>query len=97
MDEKELSSILDGESDKSVIYQVWVIFKSLVAFVWIIGKFIIKNVPAALGMLWEKRIEMGDGLIEGLEEAQVRQEKRKKLVKKEFDEKFMQIILKEDN
>lgn len=55
----------------SVMKEVWQGVKILTQFSWLGSKFVVKNTPAALGMLWEVKKEINSALAQGLHDVKV--------------------------
>lgn len=62
--------------------ELWEATKICTSFGWQASKFIIKNTPATLGMLWEIRKEVSNGIAQSIQEIQ----KQQKIA--ELDEKI---------
>ena len=54
-----------------VIREIWQGTKILAQYTWLGSKFIIKNTPATLGMLWEVKKEINAALAKELHDAKV--------------------------
>lgn len=55
----------------SVMKEVWQGIKILTQFSWLGSKLVVKNTPAALGMLWEVKKEINSALAQGLHDVKV--------------------------
>lgn len=55
----------------SVIKEIWQGSKILTKCAWLGSKFVIKNTPAALGMLWEVKKEINSALAQGLHDVKI--------------------------
>lgn len=55
----------------SVMKEVWKGLKILTQFSWLGSKFVVKNAPTALGMLWEVKKEINSALAQGLHDVKV--------------------------
>lgn len=54
-----------------IMKEIWQGFKILIQCSWLGGKFIAKNTPAALGMLWEVKKELNSALAQGLHDVKI--------------------------
>lgn len=54
-----------------VMKEIWQGSKILTKCAWLGSKFVIKNTPAALGMLWEVKKELNSALAQGLHDVKV--------------------------
>lgn len=50
---------------------IWQGVKILTQFSWLGSKFVVKNTPAALGMLWEVKKEINSALAQGLHDVKI--------------------------
>jgi hypothetical protein len=73
MNTKELELILNGKSNKSTAGQVFTIAKCLTQFAWIGSKFIVKNTPTVIGVAWQIRNEISNGIAQAIHETQQEQ------------------------
>ena len=54
-----------------VMKEIWQGSKILTKCAWFGSKFVIKNTPAALGMLWEVKKEINSALAQGLHDVKI--------------------------
>lgn len=74
-EKKYVSNMLIGAIPKSKSEQAWSITKLLSSFLWGGTKFVVKNTPAALGMAWEVKKELSDGIAQTIHQANIEKKK----------------------
>ena len=58
-----------------VVKDIWQGVKILMQFSWLGSKFVVKNTPATLGMLWEVKKEISNAVAQSLHDAHVEHKK----------------------